>query len=74
MRWALEGLVVQHLTVARIAEVLAVSWDTANSAVLAEAKQVLIGVLEGHAVQHLVARVQDQDLPSHRHHLLRLSW
>jgi transposase len=34
--------VVQHLTVARIAEGLAVSWNTANDAVLAEGKQVLI--------------------------------
>lgn len=42
LRWALEGLVVQHLTVARIAEGLAVSWDTANSAVLAEGRRVLI--------------------------------
>jgi len=35
-------LVVQHLTVARIAEGLAVSWNTANDAVLAEGKRVLI--------------------------------
>ena len=42
LRWALEGLVVQHLTVARVAEGLAVSWNTANSAVLAEGKRVLI--------------------------------
>lgn len=42
LRWALEGLVVQHLTVARVAEGLAVSWSTANSAVLAEGKRVLI--------------------------------
>ena len=42
LRWALEGLVVQHLTIARIAEALAVSWTTANSAVLAEGKRVLI--------------------------------
>ena len=42
LRWALEGLVVQHLTVARIAEGLAVSWDTANNAVLAEGQRVLI--------------------------------
>ncbi len=42
LRWALEGLVVQHLTVARIAEALAVSWNTANSAVLAEGKRTLI--------------------------------
>ncbi len=33
---------VQHLTVARIAGGLAVSWNTANDAVLAEGKQVLI--------------------------------
>jgi hypothetical protein len=38
----LEGLVVQHLTVARVAEGLGVSWNTANSAVLAEGKRVLI--------------------------------
>ena len=33
---------VQHLTVARIAEGLAVSWNTANCAVLAEGQRVLI--------------------------------
>ena len=42
LRWALEALVCQHLTVARIAEALAVSWDTANEAVLAEGRRVLI--------------------------------
>jgi len=42
VRWALEALVVQHLTIARIAEALAVSWHTANSAVLAEGKRRLI--------------------------------
>ena len=42
LRWALTGIVVQHLTVARIAEGLAVSWDTANNAVLAEGQRVLI--------------------------------
>jgi len=34
--------VCQHLTVARVAEGLAVSWNTANDAVLAEGKRVLI--------------------------------
>jgi transposase len=34
--------VCQHLTVARVAEALAVSWDTANDAVLAEGRRVLI--------------------------------
>jgi len=33
----------QHLTVARVAEGLGVSWNTANDAVLAEGKRVLIG-------------------------------
>ena len=42
LRWALEAIVVGHLTVARVAEGLAVAWDTANDAVLAEGKRVLI--------------------------------
>jgi hypothetical protein len=42
LRWALEAIVVQHLTVTRIAEGFAVSWNTADDAVLAEGKQVLI--------------------------------
>jgi len=42
LRWALQALVCQHLTVARIAEALGVAWDTANDAVLAEGRRVLI--------------------------------
>nr|WP_194720363.1 ISL3 family transposase [Cellulosimicrobium arenosum] len=42
VRWALVGLVVGHLTIARVAEALAVAWDTANDAVLAEGRRVLI--------------------------------
>jgi transposase len=42
LRWALEGIVAQHLTIARIAEGLGVSWNTANAAVLAEGQRVLI--------------------------------
>lgn len=42
LRWALEAIVVQHLTVARVAEGLAVAWNTANDAVLAEGKRLLI--------------------------------
>lgn len=42
LRWALEAIVCQHLTVARVAEGLGVSWNTANNAVLAESKRVLI--------------------------------
>jgi transposase len=38
----LEAIVVQHLSVARVAEGLGVSWNTANNAVLAEGKRVLI--------------------------------
>ena len=40
LRWALEAIVVAHLTVARVAEALAVSWNTANDAVLAEGQWV----------------------------------
>ena len=42
LRWALEGIVCGHLTVARVAEGLAVAWNTANDAVLAEGRRVLI--------------------------------
>ena len=42
MRWALEALVIDHLTVARVAAGLGVSWHTANNAVLAEGHRVLI--------------------------------
>ena len=39
---ALAGPVVHHLTVARIAQALAVSWNTANTAVLGEGQRALI--------------------------------
>ena len=42
LRWALEGIVVAHLTVARVAEGLGLAWDTANNAVLAEGKRLLL--------------------------------
>ena len=42
LRWALEGIVCQHLTMARVAEGLGVSWNTANNAVPAEGRRVLI--------------------------------
>jgi transposase len=42
LRWALEAVVCQHLTVARVADGLGVSWNTANEAVLGEGKRVLI--------------------------------
>ena len=42
LAWALSGIVCQHLTVARIAEGLGVSWNCANTAVLDEGRRVLI--------------------------------
>ena len=42
LQWALKAIVYQHLSVARVAEGLAVSWNTANNAVLAEGRRVLI--------------------------------
>ncbi len=41
-RRALVGIVCQHLTVAQVAEALRVAWNTANNAVLAEGRRVLI--------------------------------
>jgi hypothetical protein len=71
----LDAIVCQHLTVARVAEALAVSWDTANDAVLAEGWRVLIGDpnrLDGvavigvdeHCVRHeaLLFRMEVRDL------------
>ena len=42
VRWALTGLVIHHLTVARISQALGVSWNTANTAVLTEGQRALI--------------------------------
>jgi len=75
LRWSLEGIVCQHLTVARVAEGLGVAWNTANDAVLAEGKRVLIedprrfdGVkvvgVDEHVVRHeaLLFRMEVRDL------------
>ena len=43
LRWALSAILCQHLTVARVAQALGVAWNTANDAVLAEGRRVLIG-------------------------------
>ena len=43
LAWALAGLVILHLTVARVAEGLGVGWHTANTAVLDEGRRMLIG-------------------------------
>ena len=42
VRWALTGVVVHHVTVARVAQALGVSWNTANTAVLTEGERLLI--------------------------------
>ena len=38
LAWALEAIVCQHLSIARVAQGLGVAWNTANDAVLAEAE------------------------------------
>ncbi|MEA5638611.1 MAG: ISL3 family transposase [Cutibacterium granulosum] len=42
LRWALEAIVLDHLTVSRAAAGLGVSWHTANTAILAEGERRLI--------------------------------
>ncbi|KAB1651761.1 ISL3 family transposase [Pseudoclavibacter chungangensis] len=42
LTWALQGVVLDHLTVTRVAAGLGVSWSAANAAVLAEGRQRLI--------------------------------
>src|SRR5215470_11387945 len=42
LAWALEAIVCQHLSIARVAQGLGVAWNTANDAVLAEGLRVLI--------------------------------
>src|SRR5690606_15466212 len=42
LAWALEALVVGHLSMSVIAQALAVAWNTANDAVLAEGRRLLI--------------------------------
>lgn len=42
IRWALEALVIDHLSIARIAAGLGIAWHTANDAVLAEGRRLLI--------------------------------
>jgi hypothetical protein len=59
LRWALEGIVCQRLTVARVAEALGVSWNAPNDAVLAEGQRVLIvdpGRFDGVAVSTSTSR------------------
>ena len=40
--WALKGVVIDRLSVARIAAGLAVAWNTANDAILATGQELLI--------------------------------
>jgi transposase len=42
VRWGLVGIVLAHLSMARVAEGLGVAWNTANAAVLAEGERLLI--------------------------------
>ena len=42
LQWGLAGLVMEHLSVSRVAAGLGVSWRTANTAILEEGRQVLI--------------------------------
>ena len=42
LRFALEAVVIDHLTVSRTAANLGVSWHTANNAIIAEGKRRLI--------------------------------
>ena len=42
LAWALEAIVCQHLSIARVAQGLGVVWNTANDAVPAEGRRVLI--------------------------------
>jgi hypothetical protein len=77
LRWALEGIVCQHLTVARVAEALDVVWNTANDAVLAEGKRVLIsdgGRFDGVTVigvdEHVHADVGERRDPADRPDLM----
>lgn len=52
-RWALEGIVVNHLAVSRVAAGIGGAWHTANTAILAEGTRVLIddpGQFDGVAV------------------------
>jgi hypothetical protein len=75
LAWALEAIVCQHLSIARVAQGLGVAWNTANDAVLAEGRRVLIndpGRLNGvkvigvdeHVVRHeaLLFRMEVRDL------------
>lgn len=42
LAWTLEGIVVQHLSVSRVAQGLGVAWNTANNAILTEGRHHLI--------------------------------
>ena len=63
LSWALEGIVCQHLTIARVAEALAVSWNTANAAVLAEGRRVLI--TDPHRFDHVTTIGVDEHVWQH---------
>ena len=70
VRWALEAPVCQHLTVARVAEGLAASWNTANDAVLAEGQRVLID--DPHRFDDVTAIGVDEHVVRHEALLFRM--
>lgn len=68
LRWGLEGLVLAHLSVARVAAALGVAWNTTNDAILAEGRRVLIedpGRFDGVKVigvdEHVCRRIRRGD-------------
>ena len=72
--WVLTGVVVQHLTVARIAQALGMSWNTAHTAVLGEGQRLLIndptrfdGVRVIGVDEHVWRHISYGDMNRHRY-------
>ena len=65
LRWALEAIVVGHLSMSRVAERLGVAWGTANEAGLAEGRRVLID--EEHRYDGVTAIGVDEHVWRHQH-------
>ncbi|WP_282860512.1 ISL3 family transposase [Pseudoclavibacter helvolus] len=66
LRWSLVSLVCQHLSVARVAEALDVSWDAANRAVLAEGHRLLID--DERRFEHVTTIGVDEHVWRHTRH------
>lgn len=63
LTWALTGIVVDHLTVTRVAAGLGVSWHTANKAIVAEGKRRLID--DPHRFDHVTTIGVDEHVWRH---------